>query len=531
MLKFLVFDEGRPAKSWPLRNAYLLGSDHAAMRCDIRFDPERGMILCEKRESGAAALAMQQPVGDCGELTLQTCLLPDRDEPYLLTLETARHRLMVLYNKLEDWAMFDLPPDHAILKRVETARKLFIEALCLQDVDPVKASELSYQCLCTSIDGSEELALAHSELLLNRRRSAGALPRHPVGVGVSVEQTAERVRQSLASGFDLISLPINWKQLVPVEGEYGWGPFDNWIEWAGKARLPVVAGPLIAFDPAQLPDWLYIWEHDYDTVRDVIYEHVEKVVSRYRNVVNAWNVVSGLHVNSHFAFSFDQLMDLTRMTTMLVKKIQPAAKAIIEIRQPFGEYYAQNQRSIPPLMYGDLIVQNAIGFDVLGVRLLMGQPTNGQYVRDLMQVSNLLEGFAVFGKPLQVTIAAPSEPVTEMMIAAPEGGEPVDPSSGVWRKPWSGLVQSKWMEAVMQIAISKPFVESVIWQELVDHPAIELPLGGLIGEDLQPKASFRRLVAWRRMLTGGNGQAQARPGAARPPQATAAPTPSAGENI
>jgi hypothetical protein len=505
MLKFLVFDENKPAAKWPLRNAYLLGSDNSAMRCDIRFDGDHGMILCEKREGGAASLALQQPVGDCGELTLQTCLLPERDEPYILSLELARHRLMVLYNKLEDWAMFELSPDHAVMKRVEAARRMFVEALCLQTTDPAGSDRIARDCLVVSVDGSEELALAHAELLLARRKASASLPRHPLGVGVAADQNSDRLRQGIVAAFDFINLPMNWKQLVPVEGEYRWAAIDNWVEWCSKHRLPITAGPLIAFDPAQLPDWLYIWEHDYDTVRDVIYEHVEKVVTRYRNVINGWNIVSGLHVNSHFAFTFDQLMDLTRMTTMLVKKIQPAAKAIIEMRQPFGEYYAHNQRSIPPLMYGDLIVQNAIQFDALGVKLLMGQAVSGQFTRDLMQVSNLLDAMAVFSKPIHLSIDVPSEPVTQMMLAAPEGGEPVDPNSGVWRKPWSALVQSRWMEAALQIAMSKPFVEAVAWSELMDHPEIELPLGGLIGEDMQLKTAFRRMVNFRRQTLGGNG--------------------------
>lgn len=524
MLKFQVFENGTPAASWPLRNAYLLGSDSSAIRCDMRFDRERGLILCEKRESGAAALALQHSVGECGQLTLQTCLLPERDEPYILNLELARHRLMMLYNKLEDWQMFELSPDHAVMKRVEAARRVFVEALCLQTTDPAASDQLAQQCLVTSVDGSEELALAHAELLLTRRKAGATMPRHPLGTGVHIDAGHDRLRQAIIGTFDFVNLPINWRQTVPVEGEYKWGPLDAWVEWCGKHRLPITAGPLVSFDPADIPDWLYIWEHDYDTVRDVIYEHVEKVVSRYRNVINGWNVVSGLHVNSHFAFSFDQLMDLTRMTTMLVKKIQPAAKAIIEVRQPFGEYYAQNARSIPPMMYGDLIVQNAITFDALGVRLLMGQAMPGQHVRDLMQVSNLLDAMAVFSKPLHLTVAAPSEPVTAAMLTVPDGGEAADPDCGVWRKPWSGLVQSRWMEAVMQVAMSKPFIEAVAWQDLVDHPAMEMPLGGLIAEDLQPKAALKRLVNFRRSLlsVGGSGARAV---------AAAARTTSAGEHI
>ena len=155
MLKFLVFDKGRPARHWPVRNAYLLGSDGSAMRTDITF--ERGTIICTKREVGPAALALQMPVGSCGELTIATCLLPDRQEPYLLSLELARSRIMMLYNKLEDWGMFDIGPDHVVTKRTERAKKLFIEALCHQGSDLVKADQLAKDALIGFGDNGVDL--------------------------------------------------------------------------------------------------------------------------------------------------------------------------------------------------------------------------------------------------------------------------------------------------------------------------------------------------------------------------------------
>ncbi len=498
MHRFLLFEEGRPATSVVLRNAYMIGADGSAMRADIAFID--GEIRCQKRESGVAAFATQVPVGDCGELTLQTCLLPERDEPYLLMLELARHRLMVLYNKLEDWGMFDIGPDHPVTKRADLARRLFIEALCYQRDDAAKADRLARDALIAAIDGSEELALAHADLLLSRRRATGSLPRHPIGCGVRLDQTNERLRAGLQANIDILYLPTPWKMLAPESSDYNWGPMDNWAEWAARHRMSIIAGPVVNFQPHSLPNWLYIWEHDYETVRDLIYEHVERVVTRYRNMVLAWNVVSGLHVNNHFTFNFEQLMDLTRMATMQVKKIQPAARALIEIQQPFGEYYSSNQRSIPPLMYADLAIQGAINFDGFSLKLLMGQAVPGQYTRDLMQISNLLDQFAGFGKPVYLTVAAPSEMVTQVMLASPDAGVPVDPNSGFWRRPWSQVVQSHWLEAIMQIAMSKPFVESVVWCDLVDHADIELPLGGLLSEDLQPKGAFRRLLSFRRNL-------------------------------
>ena len=71
-----------------------------------------------------------------GTVTLQTCLLPEREKPYLLSLELARHRLMLLLNKLEDWALFDLAPTDPGMVLFEKARKAFTEAVVAQGAEP-----------------------------------------------------------------------------------------------------------------------------------------------------------------------------------------------------------------------------------------------------------------------------------------------------------------------------------------------------------------------------------------------------------
>ena len=182
MLNFRVYDNAKPASDWPLRNAYLLGADGNAVRAEIWF--EDGVIHCEKRESGVASLALQHRVGELGEMTIQTCLLPERNEPYLLNLELARQRLLTTLSKQEDWALYDLGPDHPATKRIEAARRMFTEALCRQKEDPVRADQIALDCLAAAVDGSEELALAHSEILLNRRKLNQTLPKYPIGAGI-----------------------------------------------------------------------------------------------------------------------------------------------------------------------------------------------------------------------------------------------------------------------------------------------------------------------------------------------------------
>ena len=90
-LRFAVLDDNGPAREWPLVNAHLIGPDDQPIRGDVSF--EDGVIICRKPGTDAAGLCLQWDAGDAGVLMLQTCLLPERRKPYLLSLELARENV------------------------------------------------------------------------------------------------------------------------------------------------------------------------------------------------------------------------------------------------------------------------------------------------------------------------------------------------------------------------------------------------------------------------------------------------------
>jgi hypothetical protein len=297
--------------------------------------------------------------------------------------------------------------------------------------------------------------------------------------------------------------------MEPTEGRYAFAKTDRWIEWAVRtAKLPVVAGPVIDFRPVCIPEWLYIWEHDYETLRELVYEHIKQVVTRYRRTVARWTVTSGLHVAEGMSLSLERVMDLTRMGVLLVRKLHPAAKVQVEITQPWGEYFALSRRSIPPTVYAEMIGQAGIMVDALAVQLLVGQPGPGRSARDLMSLSALLDRYAEFDKPITVTaIGAPSR--------APDASYTGD-DPGFCRAPWSPQQQSDWLAQAVAIAASKPFVHSVTWQDLYDPPApVEPPKPGrattllaaaigcaLLSETGAPRPAAARFAEIRRALQG-----------------------------
>jgi hypothetical protein len=59
-------------------------------------------------------------------------------------------------------------------------------------------------------------------------------------------------------------------------------------------------------------------------------------------------------------------------------------------------------------------------------------------------------------------------------------------------------VQAQWIKEFYSIALSKPFIESITWNDLTDQPNnLANPNGGLLHGDLSPKLGFKSLVAIR----------------------------------
>ncbi len=483
MLRFAVYDDQGPAADWPLVNAHLVGPDEIPVGGEISF--AQGVISCRKRGAQAVALCLQYDAGSMGRLMIQTCLLPDRAEPYILSVELGRHRVKMFIAKSEEWLMFDLSADHPAVKLWEEARRILAEAWT--QADPRRADRMGRRSLIHAIDASERLALAHAEILLHRRFAQRPAPPTTLGVRIWPQRDSQPLKDLIAKDFDLLVVPINWKELEVQEGKYEWEHLDRWMQWANVQGKPIVAGPLLDFSKRALPEWMYVWQHDFDTTRDLSYDHIERIVERYKGVVNIWNIASGLNTNENFVFNSDQMIDLARMAALLGRQSRKGARTMIELAQPFGEHAAFNSDSLHPMTFIDRLVQEGIRLDAVGVQLLFGSADHGRAARDLMQISSMLDKFFLLEIPILIsTMGVPS------LSSAPEAGH--------WHEEWSPAQQAKWISRLFPICLSKPFVESIFWTDLFDYPDAELPNAGLISDAGKPKPALSRLIGLRKHL-------------------------------
>ncbi len=523
MLRFVSIDP-TPTATGNLPGAYLVGKDNVAIAGEVTV--RDGIVVCEKGTTEAVAIAVQLDLDQgrldqlgsdttiegvtlrpLGTWTLQTCLLPQRENPYLLVLELARHRIMMFLTKLEDWQAIESAEGTLPMRLFEAAKESFVQAMvnAPESILPdSKAAKLALRALWIALEASERLALQQAENdftprtdgsmyesiesehtepakrkpILHPGRGGVMLPLKPaIGAVVSPNVFAPMTQDAITRSCDFITVPMRWTEMEPAEGEYDYSRTDRWIEWAiRQAKIQVVAGPLIDFRSASVPDWLYIWENDYETLRELVYEHIKTLVTRYRRTVTRWTVCSGLHCGDHFKLSFEQMMDLTRICVLVTRKLHPRAKIQVEITQPWGEYHTHDRSSLPPLLYAEMLSQAGIQIDAFSLRMQMGSYRPGLQTRDLMAFSAMLDQYAMLDRP--ITISSFGVPTSKI---APRDDLPSWPDSGMWRQPWSEAAQADWLSAYAAVALSKPYIESICWHELADPSgSTDMRTGGLM---------------------------------------------------
>jgi GH35 family endo-1,4-beta-xylanase len=490
-VRFQVFKNGRVVDNFTLSGAYLFGTDGVAIRrAKITF--KGGFIDCKKSNMETSGLALLWPVDEFGEVLLPTTCLPERARPYNLNVEIARAKLMQIINKCEDWSFFN---DIEGLKSIsKETRDLFIRAV--QNIsDTSSASKLADESLKKAIAFSEKLATKQAEALFDTRGSSHSFGRGCLGCRIDHTQIGNSgYIERLLELFGFVTIPISWAQVESHKGSYDFSMIDACVEVLGKKKLAIGAGPLLCFSQEYLPGWLLHSRAGFEKVRETAYQFVSKVVERYSGSIRAWRVVSGLNAFNHFGFSFEQVLEMTRAANMAVKAASERALKIIEISNPWGEYYATTANTIPPLVYVDMVVQSGINFDAFGLQMRFGRDQAGMYIRDMMQISTVLDYFGAVAKPLYITdVEVPSR-----NDADSHDGK----GAGIRHQDWDESRQGRWIEQFYKIALSKPFVDAVTYSNLTDTADSAVADSGLLTEKLEPKKSFRVLKKLHEVIYG-----------------------------
>ncbi|MBN1807394.1 MAG: endo-1,4-beta-xylanase [Sedimentisphaerales bacterium] len=481
-MKFQVFKDGTIVDKFSLYGAYLFGGDGIGIRrAQISF--KNGLIECKRPNLDTAGLALLWPIEGFGKVLLPTTCLPERERPYNLNVEITRAKLMQIVNKREDWLFFNNEDESEDI--CKEGQDLFIRAI--QNIsDPNQSSQLADDSLKKAIVFSEGLAIRQSESLFNARIESHGFGRGCLGCRIAPKHISNPLYvKRLLELFGSVTIPINWAKIEQKKGVYDFSTIDACVNVLGKEKVTLSAGPLLCFSKEYLPRWLHRGGVSFEKIRETAYRFISEVVARYSGVIRAWCAISGLNVFNYFGFRFEQILEMTRAANMAVKQGSDRALKIIEISNPWGEYYATVPNSIPPIVYMDMVVQSGINFDAFGLKVRFGKNQSGMHVRDMMQISAILDSFAPIAKPLYITdVEVPSKN---------GGGLQEGKVAGIWHDEWNQSRQGQWIEQFYKIALSKQYVNSVTYSHLVDTKYSSIANSGLLTADFEPKESYQML--------------------------------------
>jgi hypothetical protein len=488
-VRFQVFRNGEVMEKFRVCGAYMFGTDGTSIR-RTKISFSNGFVECQKPNSETAGLALLWPIDGFGRVLLPTTCLPERDRPYCLNVEIARARLMQTISRREDWSMFDGTAELEDISK--QAQDQFIKAVQHMS-DPAAASQLADSSLRKAVVFSEKLSTTQAEALFKTRIKSNGLGRACMGCRIEPRRIGQAGYVDRAAQIaDFAVIPVNWAEIESKEGVFDFSQLDVCVEELSRKHLILGIGPLLRFTKEAIPSWLQNGQVSFTKVREAAYQFVTELVSRYRRKVNRWFVVSGLNAFNHFGLNVEQVLEMTRAANMAVKSVNSRAFRLIEVTNLWGEYYATTPNSIAPVAYMDMVVQSGITFDAFSLQMRFGKNQSGMHIRDMMQISSLLDYFSMMGKPLYVTgIEIPSRNGT----GASDGRV-----AGVWHKEWDTKRQALWLDQFHGIALSKPCVDAVVYGCLADSEDSVVPNSGLLTDELEPKDSFRILRRLREAI-------------------------------
>ncbi len=471
-----------------LERACMAGG-YDAMPTTCRVAVANGKMTITREADESAALAAPCDVNNAGRFFGTTGTLVQRAEPYAFATELARGKLNQIRCQAHDWSFSGMAMSDELNGLIRTASHRFGKTISLPVGAAADAEALNV--LADGYAAADRLVREYVDQLLQLRHSRQG----PIesGLGVRVNGTIPAAHAAtIASSFNSIGMPMTWRQIEPTESNYNWDATDKALAWAEANQFAVCAGPLIDFSTRGVPDWLWLWQGDLQSLASFMCDFVETAVGRYRSRIRRWVLSAGANIVGVLKLGEEDLLWLTARLAEAAWQVDPDLELILCLSQPWGEYMARREYTYSPFIFADTLIRAGLRLSALELEWIMGITPRGSYCRDALDASRQLDLYAMLGVPLQLTLAYPSSEGPDALADAD-----LKVGAGCWHSGFSPETQSEWASTFAQLALCKPFVRGVTWAHLTDGEEHSLPNCGLFDSGGQPRPALAQLKAIR----------------------------------
>ena len=468
-----------------VQQAYLTGLDRIAWR--VEASREDGVLSLCRAASESANLHLPWHIDGHGVVTISSGCLMERLEPYLLPLELARGSLGQLRNQVADWQAIGLNVPQPVRDRVQEAARLFGQAATGQD-DPPTCAQRSETSLRLSYEAGVLLTATYTDQSIAVRRRGGGRLAAWLGANLGAALLDESAASVFLHAFNAANVPICWHDVEATEGSYYWPLSDRQIEWCNAHELRTVAGPLLTLAPHAMPDWLALWEDDFENLLAFVEEFVRAAVTRYRGKIDLWQCAGRVNTGDVLCLSEQDKLRLTARSVELVRELDPDVPAAISLDQPWAEYMSRHDADFPPLHFADALIRAGLDISGLALEMNLSRSPGGTLPRSPLELSRQIDAWGSLGLPLYLHISAPSDGVDDPLARRTAQRTP---------GRWTARVQQAWLARCVPLMLAKPCVAGVFWNQLRDAEPHEFPHAGLFDSHNNPKPALKTLAAIR----------------------------------
>jgi len=483
LLRFNTSDR-RCLTAAALERIYVCGIEEIPWLSRSYWDED--VLVIERTESESAMVFVPWCVDGHGELMLSTANLMERDAPYLLEVELARGTVNQIRNQIAAWKSVGLVVAPDIDTRVSEAISRFAKAATSQHT-PDAAAEHAQATIQLAADAAVPLTDAYTAqaMSVRRRQSSGLVTLLGVNLGGTVP--GGTMSQQLLSAFNAAVVPMPWRETEAEEAVRDWSVPDAQITWCEHNNLKVIGGPLLQLDNNRVPDWMYLWEDDFDNVMSFMMDYVKSALARYRGRVHIWHVAARANLGSVLGLPMHQILQIVAATVEATRQLDPRTPVVLSVDQPWAEYMARHELDLPPIGLADTLIRADLGIAGLGLEINAGYHPSGCARRGALAYSQQIDHWSLLGMPLLVSLVTPSSCEADPLAFGP--ARPL----GDENTPLTPETQQQWVDRYIPLILSKNCVQIVIWNQLSDHVPHEFPHSGIYDARAMPKPALESL--------------------------------------
>ena len=484
-MRFRVHDRQRLAPD-ALNRIYVAGLEDIPWATRAQWDGDELVVARQVDDSGSVFVPWD--IEGVGRQILATATLMERDKPYTLEVELARGLIQRLRARLFIWEWTGVATPDELSAKLAVATQQFARAATNQQ-DLAVASAAAQDAICSALAVSEALVDNFTQQSLSARRSQSQIS---TLMGVSLANTLPDVetRRQLVEGSNIIQLPVAWRAIEAQEGRRDFQTTDEQLAWCQTAGLKAAAGPLLRMDDLGVPDWMVLWEGEFESLSRLMMDHVRAVVERYAGRVHLWHVASRVNTGDLLSLNEEHRLNLVALAVETVRRIDPRTPTVVSFDQPWAEYLVHQDTDLAPLHYADALVRADLGVAGFGLEINAGCWPGGGAHRPVFEYGRMIDQWALLGLPLMVLLATPNQDGADTRASAKSAVELItgpehhdDP-------------QAHWTETVIPLLLSRNAVQVVLWNQLSDSEPHEFAHAGLFDDQGKAKPaleSIRRL--------------------------------------